>query len=110
MPVEITSTSVGIPQRFPALSISLFLGLQVLDVLTTLWGLHLGAQEGSTFIGHLLQTGPLSGLIIAKILAAGLAAFAVFLNRKRLLVFLNIWFGGVVIWNLAAIVMLHTGI
>lgn len=82
---------------------ALFLGLQILDVLTTMLGLHLGAQEGSAFVSRLLQAGPLSGLIIAKILAAGLAAFAVFLNRKRILVFLNIWFAGVVIWNLIAI-------
>jgi len=103
VPAEINSTSIAIPHRLPALSIGVFLCLQILDVLTTLWGLRLGAQEGSTFISHLLETGPLSGLIIAKILAAGLAAFAVFLNRKRLLVFLNIWFAGVVIWNLIAI-------
>jgi len=88
---------------FPTPSIGLFLGLQILDVLTTLIGLHVGAQEGSNFIGHLLQSGPLAGLIVSKILAAGLAAFAVFLNRKRVLVFLNIWFAGVVGWNLIAI-------
>ncbi|MGC9947666.1 MAG: DUF5658 family protein [Bryobacteraceae bacterium] len=88
---------------FPTPSVGLFLGLQILDILTTLIGLHLGAQEGSTFIGRLLQSGPVSGLIISKILAAGLAAFAVFLNRKRILVFLNIWFGAVVGWNLIAI-------
>jgi uncharacterized protein DUF5658 len=103
LPQEIDSTQIGIPTAFPTPSIGLFLGLQVLDVLTTLIGLHLGAQEGSTFIGRLLETGPLSGLIISKILAAGLAAFAVFLNRKRILVFLNIWFGAVVGWNLVAI-------
>ncbi len=78
-------------------------------MVTTLIGLRLGAQEGSTFIGHLLQTGPFSGLIISKILAAGLAAFAVFLNRKRLLVFLNFWFAAVVVWNLIAIYLQYTG-
>jgi|ERR1019366_3532690 hypothetical protein len=86
---------------FPTPSIGLFLGLQILDVLTTLIGLHFGAQEGSSFIGHLLQSAPLSGLIISKILAAGLAAFAVFLNKKRVLVFLNFcsprWSPGIVI-------------
>jgi hypothetical protein len=106
---EIDSTQSVIQHPFPAPSIGLFLGLQILDVLTTLVGLHLGAQEGSTFIGHLLQTGPVSGLIISKILAAGLAAFAVFLNRKRVLVFLNIWFAGVVLWNLAAIALQYAG-
>jgi hypothetical protein len=106
---EINTTTVRISNPFPVPSIGLFLGLQILDVLTTLIGLHYGAQEGSTFIGHLLQTGPLSGLIISKILAAGLAAIAVFLNRKRILVFLNIWFAGVVAWNLIAIGMQLAG-
>jgi len=94
---------------FPTPSIGLFLGLQILDVMTTLIGLRLGAQEGSTFIGRLLEAGPVSGLIISKILAAGLAAFAVFLNRKRILVFLNFWFAAVVAWNLIAIVLQYTG-
>lgn len=84
-------------------SVGLFLALQVLDVLTTIVGLQHGAREGSNFIGHLLQTGPLSGLIISKILAAGLAAVAVFLNRKRMLVFLNFWFAAIVAWNILAI-------
>jgi hypothetical protein len=99
----IDATQRAMSGAFPVPSIGLFLGLQILDVLTTLIGLHLGAQEGSTFIGQLLRTGPLNGLIISKIIAAGLAAFAVFLNRKRLLVFLNFWFAAVVVWNLIAI-------
>lgn len=103
MAQQIDSTTSLPAPYFPAPSVALFLGLQVLDVISTLIGLRLGAQEGSTFIGRLLAAGPLSGLIISKILAAGLAAFAVFLNRKRILVFLNIWFAGVVIWNLIAI-------
>jgi hypothetical protein len=94
---------------FPTPSIGLFLGLQILDVLTTMVGLHFGAQEGSSFIGHLLESGPLTGLIVSKILAAGLAAFAVFLNKKRVLVFLNFWFAAVVAWNLIAIVRQCTG-
>jgi hypothetical protein len=89
------------PQQitFPTPSIGLFLGLQIVDLLTTLVGLHLGAREGNSFIGQLLKSGPLTGLLISKILAAGLAAFAVFLNRKRMLAFLNIWFAAVVAWN-----------
>jgi hypothetical protein len=105
VPQEIDLTQNTIPSGFPTPSISLFLALQILDVLTTLVGLHLGAQEGSAFIGHLLQTGPVSGLIISKILAAGLAAFAVFLNRKRMLVFLNFWFAAIVAWNVIEIVL-----
>jgi hypothetical protein len=93
----------------PTPSIVLFLGLQILDVLTTLVGLHFGAQEGSSFIGRLLGGGPLTGLLISKILAAGLAAFAMFLNRKRMLVFLNFWFAAVVVWNVIAIFLQYAG-
>ena len=110
MPQEINrARAAGIPGAFPIPSIGLFLGLQILDVLTTLIGLHLGAQEGSAFIGQLLQTGPLNGLIVSKILAAALAAFAVFLNKKRLLVFLNFWFAGLVVWNIFQICLQWAG-
>jgi hypothetical protein len=105
VPREINAIQAGARRAFPTPSIGLFLGLQVLDVLTTMIGLHLGAEEGSTFIGRLLQTGPAGGLIVSKILAAGLAAIAVFLNRKRILVFLNIWFGAIVAWNVFAIIL-----
>lgn len=94
---------------FPTPTIGLFLGLQILDVLTTLVGLHLGAREGSSFVGQLLKSGPLTGLLISKILAAGLAAFAVFLNKKRVLAFLNIWFAAVVAWNAIEILKQCTG-
>jgi hypothetical protein len=106
---EANPTPVVNPKTFPVPSVGLFLGLQILDVLTTMAGLRLGAHEGSTFIGHLLQTGPLTGLIVSKILAAGLAACAVFLNRKRMLVFLNIWFAAVVVWNVIAICLQSAG-
>ena len=66
-------------------------------------GLRLGAHEGSAFIGHLLRAGPLAGLAVSKIIAGGLAAVAVFLRRKRVIVFLNYWYAAVVTWNLAAI-------
>ena len=105
---EVNSKPTQVAMAFPT-SLGLFLGLQVLDVVTTVIGLRLGAQEGSTFIGRLLESGPLSGLIVSKILAAGLAGIALFLNRKRILVFLNIWFGGVVVWNLLAICLQYFG-
>lgn len=108
MPQPIDLNQTLIPNSFPALGIGIFLGLQVLDVVSTLIGLHYGAQEGSAFIGHLLQSGPLTGLIISKILGAGLAAIAIFLNRRRVLIFLNIWFAGIVLWNGVAIFLQAT--
>jgi len=83
--------------------LTIFFSLQVLDILTTLAGLRAGASEGSLFIGRLLAFGPLTGLVISKALALGLAAYAAVLQRERLLRFVNFWFAGVVARNLVVI-------
>ena len=75
----------------------------MLDVLTTLMGLQMGAQEASIFIGRLMQVGPVAALLIAKLFAVLLVAAALQFKRPRLVVFLNYWFAIVVSWNLALI-------
>jgi hypothetical protein len=47
--------------------LTVFVGLQVFDILTTLMGLQMGAQEGSMFLGRLMRAGPVAALLIAKI-------------------------------------------
>jgi hypothetical protein len=89
--------------QFPAPSLAVFAALQVLDVLTTLIGLSLGAQEASIFVGKLLQLGPIAGLVIPKLFALILVATAIGFKRSRLIVFLNYWFTAVVTWNLITI-------
>ena len=80
--------------------LTIFFCLQILDVLTTLFGLHLGATEGSIFVGRLLQFGPITGLVVSKVLATFLAGAALIFNRERLVRFVNFWFVAVVGWNL----------
>jgi hypothetical protein len=87
--------------QFPAPSLTVFVALQVLDILTTLLGLRLGAQESSMFLGRLMHAGPLAALLIAKIFAVLLVAVALKFKRPRVVVFLNYWLAGVVTWNLA---------
>lgn len=96
---------------FPAPSLSAFVALQMLDVLTTLMGLRIGAQEASLFIGRLMNAGPVAGLLISKILAVALVATALKFRRTRVIVFLNYWFAAVVSWNLLLIlsVLLRSG-
>ena len=94
---------LGMHRPFPAPSLSVFVFLQVLDMLTTLLGLHVGAKEASLFLGHLMQIGPVAALLIAKILAVLLVALAMKYKRPRLVVFLNYWFAAVVTWNLGTI-------
>ena len=89
---------------FPTPSLSAFVALQMLDILTTVIGMRMGAQEASVFIGRLMNAGPMTGLLISKILAVALVATALKFKRARVVVFLNYWFAAVVSWNLLLIV------
>lgn len=85
------------------LLIEIFLYLQVLDVLTTLLGFSLGITEASPFIQLMLRWGPLQGLIASKILAAGLAIACLAMRKRNLIRWINYWYAGLVIWNLAIV-------
>ena len=78
----------------------LFLFLQMLDVLTTMIGLRLGAEEGNAFIKRLLGFGPLAGLLVSKAISIVLVTAVVAFGRDRLMVRLNQWYAGLVTWNL----------
>ena len=90
-------------REFPAFSLTTFLVLQVLDILTTLMGLQMGGREASIFVGRLMQVGPVAALLISKIFAVLLVAVALKFKRPRVIVFLNFWFAAVVSWNLLTI-------
>ena len=102
-----------IPARFhkdfPAPSLTVFVALQTLDILSTLIGLRIGAQEASIFVGRLMNAGPIAGLLISKILGVALVATALKFRRPRVIVFLNYWFAAVVSWNLVLIVGVQLG-
>jgi hypothetical protein len=92
------------PRPFPTPSLTVFVALQSLDIMTTLIGLRMGASESSFFIGHLMHAGPVAALLIAKLFAVMLVTIALKVHRPRVVVFLNYWFAAVVTWNLAMIV------
>jgi len=93
--------------EFPAPSLSVFVFLQTLDILTTLIGLQVGAQEASIFIGRLMNVGPVAALLISKIFGVLLVSAALRFRRPRVIVFLNYWFALVVGWNLLMILSLE---
>jgi len=93
----------GQKRPFPAPSLTVFVVLQVLDILTTLLGIEMGAEESSVFLGHLMSVGPVAALLIAKIIAVILVTIAMKMRRPRIVVFLNFWFAAVVSWNLGII-------
>jgi hypothetical protein len=92
-------------RRWPRPSVTIFLALQALDVITTFLGLQMGAGESSMFVNRMLHLGPLAGLIIAKIFALLLLLAAYAFGRARLVVVLNFWFTGVVTWNFVILFM-----
>jgi len=92
-------------RAFPAPSLTVFVVLQVLDILTTLMGLEMGAREASLFLGQLMNVGPVAALLIAKIFAVLLVSAALKFKRPRVVVFLNYWFAALVTWNLGMILL-----
>jgi len=92
-------------KEFPAPSLTVFVALQTLDILTTLMGLKLGASEASLFVSRLMHAGPIAAVLIAKIFAVLLVTLALKFKRPRLIVFLNYWLAVVVTWNCALIML-----
>ena len=78
----------------------IFVYLQLLDLLTTLVGFRVGAAEASPFIRLLMHAGPVMGVGLSKILALGLGAVCVHLNKPHLIRWATYWYAGLVVWNL----------
>jgi hypothetical protein len=91
------------PLEFSNRTFITFLALQALDVVTTMIGLRLGAAEGSTFVNRLLNYGPLSGLLLSKLISIVLVTGVVAFGRGRLMRILNPWYALLVSWNLVVI-------
>ena len=77
-----------------------FVFLQLLDLLTTLLGLRLGAREASPFVRLLMHAGPTFGVAASKVFALGLGAFCVHTRRFGLIRIASYWYGCLVAWNL----------
>jgi hypothetical protein len=95
--------SFRLGKGFPTHSLAVFVLLQLLDILTTLLGLRVGAREGSLFIARLMKLDPLTALLISKLFAVVLVGVALRWHRPRVVVLLNYWVALVVVWNLFAI-------
>lgn len=89
------------------LAVQVFLYLQLLDVLTTLIGMRLGASEASPFVRALMQFGPAWGVVMSKMVAILLGGLCIWLNRAHLIRWISYWYAGLVVWNLG--VMLSLG-
>lgn len=80
--------------------IPLFIYLNALDFLTTLVGLKHGYSEASPFIAMFIHVNPILGLVIAKLCAAVIAAVGYYFKKPMVIVVLNYWLAGLIVWNL----------
>ncbi|HEV3332393.1 MAG TPA: DUF5658 family protein [Bryobacteraceae bacterium] len=78
----------------------IFIYLQLLDLLTTLIGIRLGAAEASPFIRVLMHLGPAFGVVVSKIFALGLGALCIQMKKQYLIRWISYWYGCLVVWNL----------
>jgi hypothetical protein len=79
---------------------SVFIYLQLLDLLTTLVGFKLGAREASPFIRMLMHAGPATGVMVSKVLSLGLGALCLYYKKNHLIRWISYWYGGLIVWNL----------
>jgi hypothetical protein len=81
---------------------STFALLQVLDVCTTLAAFHVGAFEVNPIVAHLtVLLGRFNGVVLSKVIALLLA-----LGVRRRLWIVNLFYIGVIGWNLIVLVAL----
>jgi hypothetical protein len=81
---------------------SSFIVLQVLDLLTTLLAFHFGAFEVNPLVGRLVSVlGPAGGVLVSKVVAI-LIAF----RMRKLLWIVNLFYIGIVIWNMLVVFLL----
>ncbi len=84
-----------------------FVYLQGLDVLTTLAFLLAGVQEGNVLVRTAIRLvgNPLSGLLLIKAGAMLLGGICWWRGRMTLLRRANVFFAGLVAWNLVCLIL-----
>ena len=96
---------MGILSDSPVLTLlAQFAYLQLLDVLTSLAFLASGVREANPVARFLTSSSgsPLHGLVAAKAMALVLGWYCWRSQRRRLLVRVNLFYAGLVAWNLLA--------
>jgi hypothetical protein len=89
-------------------SLVLFLYLQVLDVLSTLIGFSLGANEASPFVQALISWGPVAGTLASKLVAIVVVAVCVGFGKLHLVRWIDAWYAALSVWNLWIVLRLLT--
>lgn len=82
----------------------LFAALQCADFLTTLTAFHFGGIEKNALVAYAFPlVGPVTGVLICKLLLITIAAVAVFFHRLRPIAVANYAYLCVIAWNVSII-------
>jgi hypothetical protein len=84
----------------------LFIGLQIADLLTTVWALKLGGFEENVVVRAFMSVGPYAGLILSKLVLLSIALGFALWKKQATLRYANVVFTAIVAWNLTVIVRL----
>jgi hypothetical protein len=80
-----------------------FVGLQALDLLTTLLAFRMGGMEVNPMVAHFTVIfGRARGVVISKLIAVVIA-----MGVRRLLWVVNIFYAGIVFWNVIVLLALR---
>jgi len=88
--------------------VQIFIYLQLLDFITTVLGIRLGASEASPFVRLLSHFGPSLGVGLSKLVALALGAVCIWFKKERILNLITYWYAALVVWNLCVILRVLT--
>jgi hypothetical protein len=107
MPMRQETSLVAVERN--EILVQIFIYLQLLDFITTVLGVRLGASEASPFIRWLSHFGPaLLGVGLSKLVAVVLGAICIWFKKERILYLITYWYAALVVWNLCVILRVLT--
>ncbi len=81
-----------------------FVLFQLLDLLTTLVAFRMGAFEANPLVAHLTAVfGQWRGVLLSKVIAIVIA-----MGVKKRLWIINLFYAGIILWNLIILIALHS--
>jgi hypothetical protein len=84
----------------------IFVFLQCADFATTVLAIRMGGAERNMLVSGLMALNPINGLIMAKIFVLLVALVVLAARKRRVLMWANVFYSAVVIWNLTVIARL----
>jgi hypothetical protein len=90
--------------------LTVFIVLQMLDLATTLAAMAMGGNELNPLVRQMFALGPLSGLLLAKLIPVGLVLVLSALGKNSGIRKANWAFTAIVMWNLTIIVRLSVAV